>query len=159
MVLGLAVWAEAGATQPSTLGDHRMRKCLGTLAPSLLERAADKAKQRGLHARRLSLAKRHGLRKSFRRLCFDVEALAGLYRPRAVKTYRNRCEAVEEILGLANDAVVTKRLAQSLVSTGRPELAKLAGALTRWRERRSRTALQGLKPALKDFHAAPAFWS
>jgi triphosphatase len=159
MVLGLAIWAEGGATQPSTLGDDRMGKRLGTLAPSLLERAADKAKQRGRHAGRFSVAKRHGLRKSLKKLCFDVESLAGLYRPRAVKIYRNRCEAVEEILGLANDAVVTKRLALSLVSASRPDLAKPAGALTRWRERRSRKALQGLKPALKDFRAAPAFWS
>ena len=47
MVLGLAIWAEAGATQPSTLGDDRMGKRLATLAPSLLDRAAGKVKRRG----------------------------------------------------------------------------------------------------------------
>jgi len=159
MVLGLAIWAEAGATQPSTLGDDRMGERLRTLAPSLLHRAAGKAKRRGRHAGRLSVARRHGLRKSLKKLLFDVESLAGLYRPRAVKIYRSRCEALEEILGRANDAVVTKRLAQSLVSATRPDLAKPAGVLTRWTERRGRKGLQGLKPALKDFRAAPAFWS
>ena len=159
MVLGLAIWAEAGATQPSTLGDDRMGGRLGALAPSLLNRAAGKAKQRSRHALRLSAARRHRLRKSLKKLCFDVESLAALYRPRAVEIYSSRCEALEKILGLANDTLVTKRLALSLVSASRPDLAKPAGALTRWGERRGRKALQGLKSALKDFRAAPAFWS
>lgn len=159
LVLGLAVWAEAGAKQPSALGDNRMGKRLGTLAPSLLHRAAGKAKRRSQHAGRLSLAKLHALRKSLKKLCFDVESLAGLYRARAVKIYSSRCEALEQILGSANDAVVTKRLALSLVSVSRPDLAKPAGALARWSKRRGRKALQGLKRALKDFRAAPAFWS
>ena len=158
MVLGLAIWAEAGATRPSTLGDHRMGKRLRTLAPSLLDRAAGKAKQRGRHARRLSVAERHSLRKSLKKLYFDVESLGGLYRSRAVKTYRVRCEALEDVLGVANDAVVTKRLAMSLVTAMRPDLAKPASALRRWSGRRGRKALQGLKAALKDFRATPAFW-
>ncbi len=159
MVLGLALWAETGATQPSMLGDERMGKRLGTLAPSLLDRAAGKAKQRGQHAGRLSVAERHGLRKSLKKLCFDVESLAGLYRSSAVENYRVRCEALEEVLGAANDAVVTKRLAVSLVAASRPDLAKPTAALTRWSGRRGRKALQGLKPALKEFRAAHAFWS
>jgi triphosphatase len=159
LVLGLEIWAEAGATQPSTLGDDRMGKRLGTLAPSLLDRAAGKVKHRSRHAGRLSVAKRHALRKSLKKLCFDVESLAGLYRSRAVKIYDSRCETLEEILGQANDAVVTKRLALSLVSGSRPDLAEPAGALARWSKGRGRKALQSFKSALKDFRAAPAFWS
>lgn len=98
LVLGLATWAEAGANQPSTLGDHPMGKPLCTLAPSLLNRAAGKVKRRSRHAGQLSVAKRHALRKSLRKLCFDVESLAGLYRPRAVKIYSSRCEEVEKSL-------------------------------------------------------------
>ncbi len=85
--------------------------------------------------------------------------LPGCILRRAVKIYSSRCEELEKILGLANDAVVTKRLALSLVSASRPDLAKPAGALVRWNERRGRKALQGFKPALKEFRAASAFWS
>jgi triphosphatase len=159
MVLGLTAWAEAGLTQPSTLGDDHMDERLGTLAPSLLERAAGKAKQRGRHAGRLSAVQLHGLRKSLKKLWFGVDSLSGLYRPRAVRIYRNRCEALEDILGEANDAAVTQRLALTLVTANRPDLAKPAGVLTRWSERRGRRALKGLKAALKDFRATPAFWS
>jgi CHAD domain-containing protein len=159
LVLGLVIWVEAGATRPSTLGDERMGIRLGTLAPSLLDRAAGKVKQRGRHAGQLSPAKRHGLRKSLKKLIFDVESLAGLYRPRAVKIYCDRCEALEKILGRANDAAVTQRLALTLVTAVRPDLAKPASALTRWSKRQALEALQDLKAALKDFGARPAFWS
>ena len=159
LVLGLAIWSEVGATHPSTLGDNRICKRLGALAPSLLGRAAGKARQRGRHAGCLSVTKRHTLRKSLKKLCFDVESFAGLYCPRAVKIYRSRCKALQEILGLANDAVVTKRLARSLVSASRPDLAKPVRALSHWSKRRGHQALLGLKPALKGFRAAPAFWS
>ena len=76
-----------------------------------------------------------------------------------MKTYRNRCKALQEILGLANDAVVTKRLARSLVSASRPDLAKPVGALSRWSKRRGQKTLLTLKTALKSFRAAPAYWS
>ncbi len=131
VVLGLATWAEAGATRPSKFGDDWRCKQLGTLAPSLLDRAAGKVKQRGRHARQLSPAKRHRLRKSLKKLIFDAESLAGLYRPRGVKTYCGRCEALQKILGTANDAAVTQRLALTLVTAIRPDLAKPASALTR----------------------------
>ncbi|MGA2653877.1 MAG: CYTH and CHAD domain-containing protein [Terracidiphilus sp.] len=159
LVLELAIWSEVLATHPHTLGDNWTCKRLGTLAPSLLGRAAGKAKQRGRHADCFSVTKRHALRKSLKKLCFDVESLAGLYGPRAVKTYRNRCKALQEILGLANDAVVTKRLARSLVSASRPDLAKPVGALSRWSKRRGQKTLLTLKTALKSFRAAPAYWS
>jgi len=159
LVLGLAIWSEGGATHLSTLCDNGMSKRLGTLAPSLLRRAAYKAKQRGRHADSLSVTKRHALRKSLKKLCFDVESLAGLYGHRAVKIYRSRCKALQEILGLANDAVVTKRLALSLVSASRPDLAIPASALSRWSKQRGHKALLSLKPALKGFRDASAFWS
>jgi len=159
MVLGLAIWAEAGATRPPTFGDDRMRKRLGILAPSLLDRAAGKVKRRGRHARRLSATKRHELRKSLKKLTFDIVSFAGLYRPRAVKIYCDRCEALEKILGRANDAAVTQRLALTLVTAIRPDLAKPANALTRWSKRQGVEALQDLNAALKDFRATPAFWS
>jgi triphosphatase len=59
LVLGLAVWAEAGAVQPCALGDERMGERLGCLAPLLLDCVASKAKKRGRHAGRLSMEKLH----------------------------------------------------------------------------------------------------
>jgi CHAD domain-containing protein len=110
------------------LASTPLRRLAGTLAPSLLDRAARKAAQRARHAARLSVEELHLLRKSLDKLCDDVKYLAGLFSRRAVKTYRDRCEDVQEILGLANDAVVTKQLALELVADDRSDLAKPAGA-------------------------------
>ena len=159
LVLRLAVWTELGAARPCTLGDNRMGKRLATLAPSLLERVACKATKRARHAGRLSVEKLHRLRKALDKLCDDVEYLAGLFPLRAVKAYRGRCEEVQEILGAANDAVVTKRLARQLVTDSRPDLAKPASALVLWSKRRRQKAMRGLKGALKHFRATPVFWS
>jgi triphosphatase len=159
LILGLTVWTEAGTARPCMLGDDRMGKRLATLAPSLLDRAARKAAKRARHAARLSVEELHLLRKSLDKLCDDVKYLAGLFSRRAVKTYRDRCEDVQEILGLANDAVVTKQLALELVTDDRPDLAKPAGALVLWNKRRRKRAMRGLKGALKHFRATPMFWS
>ena len=158
MVLGLAGWAEAGLTQPSTLGDENMGKRLATLAPALLDRAAGRAVLRSQHASRLSPVERHDLRKSLKKLRHDAESLGGLYRTRAVRSYRARCEALEQILGAANDAAVTQRLVHTLASDSRSDLAKPADILTQWSEQRSHMALHGFKAALRDFQAAPTFW-
>jgi triphosphatase len=159
LILGLAVWTGAGAAPPCTLSDDRMGKRLATLAPSLLDRAARKVKKRARHADRLSVEKLHRLRKALDKLCDDVKYLAGLFPLRAVETYRDRCEDVQESLGVANDAVVTKRLALNLVTDSRPDLAKPAGALVLWSKHRRQKALDGLKGALKHFKATPVFWS
>jgi triphosphatase len=158
LVLGLAVWIDAGAARPCTLGDG-MGKRLATLAPSLLDRAARNAMKRARHAGRLSVEKLHRLRKALDKLCDDVKYLAGLFPVRAVNAYRSRCEDVQEILGRANDAVVTKQLALTLVTDDRPDLAKPVGALVLWNKHRRQKTMQGLKGALKHFRATPVFWS
>jgi hypothetical protein len=99
------------------------------------------------------------LRKSLKKLCCDVNCLPGIYRRRAVKLYRGRCEDLETILGVANDAVVTQRLALSLATARRPELAKSTNALAQWSKLRRRDALRGLKGAWKAFRTTPAFWA
>jgi CHAD domain-containing protein len=159
LVLGLAAWVEFGAMKPTSIGSEQLRSRLGNLAPSLLDRVAAKAKSRGRHLGRLSVVELHSLRKSLKKLCCDVVYLAGLFRGRSVNAYVGRCEDVLEMLGVANDATVTQRLAPTLVTDRRPDLAKPAEALSKWSKRRGRKAMRGLKSSLKEFRQAPAFWS
>ena len=158
MIISLAVWAEEGAERPCALGDDAMGKRLATLAPSLLDRVAAKAKKRGRHEGKLSAEARHSLRKALDKLCDDVKFLTRIFPPRELQRYRDRCEDVQAILGIANDAEVAQRLVVTLVTNRRPDLAKPADALARWSKRRSQKALRGLKAALEDFRAAPVFW-
>ena len=75
-----------------------------------------------------------------------------------MKRYLRRCEALEKILGAANDAVVADRLAHKLVTAGRPELSKPAGAVERWNKLRARHALKDLQAAMGYFRNASVFW-
>ena len=159
LVLGLAVWVEASAKRPNLLGDERMGKRLGTVAPALLDRVNREAMTRARHIGRLAPAELHRLRKSLKRLCFDIGNFAGLFPHRAAKRYGDRCNEVVDILGVINDAVVTRHLTKALLTDKRPALAKSAGALVRWSKRRDRNARHGLGRALKHLRAAPAFWS
>jgi len=158
LVLELVVWTGVGAIDPSRRDAGLTRQRLSTLAPSLLDRAAGTVRRRGRHIGRLSEAKRHGLRKSLKKLSFDVECLAHFYGAKGVKRYLRRCEALEKILGAANDAVVADRLAHKLVTAGRPELSKPAGAVERWNKLRARHALKDLQAAMGYFRNASVFW-
>jgi triphosphatase len=158
MIISLAFWAAEGAARPCALGGDRMEKRLATLAPSLLDRVAAKAKKRGRHEGKLSAEARHSLRKALDKLCDDVKFLARIFPRRELERYRDRCEDVQAILGLANDAEVAQGLVLTLVTNRRPDLAKPADALARWSKQRSRKALRGLKAALEDFRAVPVFW-
>jgi triphosphatase len=159
LVLAIASWTEAGATQPSLLGDERMGKRLLTLAPSMLDRVNSIAKKRARHPRRMTAVELHRLRKSLKRLCCDVESLSGLYSRHAVKAYCGRCEQTLKLLGRINDATVTRQLTRSLLIDGRSELTTPAAALVRWSKRGDGAARQGLQGALRAFRAEPAFWS
>ena len=157
MILG--VWTQNGASaKPCARGDDRMRNRLATLAPSLLGRVAAKAKKREHHKGKFSAEARHSLRKALDKLCDDVKFLSRLFPRREVERYRDRCEDVQAILGLANDAAVAQRLVLTLVTDRRPDLAKPAVALARWSNQRSRKTLRRLRAPLQDFRAVPVFW-
>jgi CHAD domain-containing protein len=158
VIVSLANWIEKVAGNHGASGDDSKGERLAALAPSLLGRVAAKAKKRGHHAGRLSVEARHNFRKSLDKLCDDVKFFTRLFPGRQLKRYRDRCEDLQAILGLANDADVAQGLALSLVTDRRQDLAEPADALIVWSKQRSRRTLRGLKTALNDFRAVPAFW-
>ena len=158
-VLGLVSWSEVGALGPSGHDAGLTRRQLSTLAPSLLDRAARTVRRRGRHVGRLSEAGRHDLRKSLKKLSVDIEALAPFYGTKVVKRYRRRCEALEKILGAANDAAVTDRLARKLVAGDLAALSTPARALEHWNSVRGRKALIDLRAARRKLRHQPEFWS
>lgn len=158
MVVELATLAELD-TSSSVTEAGNMPELLATLAPSLLDCAAGKVKRRGRRGRRLSARRMHGLRKSIKKLIFDVEAFGGLYRHHAVVSYRRRCESLEGLLGAVNDAAVTQRLALSLATTLHPDLKKAVQDLVQRENTRARKIEDEVRPAMKAFRTATEFWS
>jgi hypothetical protein len=153
----LAAWAEEGSAYPCGFGDDLIGKRLSALAPSLLDRAAEWAEKYQHHISKLSAKKRHSLRKALDKLCDDVKLLSRIFPRHKLQRYRDRCEDVQAILGIANDAEVAKQLVRTPVTDRRLDVAGPADALVRWSNHRGRSALRTLKPALEDFRAASVF--
>ena len=158
MVLGLVAWAEDGAAQPYTFGAGPMGKRLAILAPALLSRVATKAKKREQCKGKLSAEARHRLRKALDRLCDDVKFLTRIFPCRELPRYRDKCEQVQVILGLANDTAVARRLVLTLIADGRLDLNEPGDALVQWSNQKSRNILHHLDAALRDFGGVAVFW-
>jgi triphosphatase len=158
-VLGMAAWAEDGSTRPALLGDKRLRKPLGKLAPELLDRLAGKVAKRGRHVGRRSDEELHALRKSLKKLRYGVDDLTGLYGRKAVKRYLQGCKELQALLGRMNDAAVAGTLAQALSVDHGAGLAFAAGVVAQWSEKRRDKALHHLASAWARFQKASPFWS
>ncbi len=156
LALGLAAWCELGVEHPSHLGRKRMGKRFRELAPDLLDRMARKVARRGKRAN--TPEGLHGLRKSLKKLRYSTEFVAGLYGKKAVKRYRRRCEALQELLGTINDARVTPRLAEAMLGEQGVELAPALAGLAEWSARQERQAVRQLDDALCRFRRARPFW-
>ena len=98
------------------------------------------------------------MRKSLKRLSCAMGQLAGRYGRRTVKIYRTRCATLQRMLGAANDASVTSRLALGLMADDDPALTEAGGALAIWSDHQSRKALKGLGRATTKFFKARPFW-
>jgi len=156
LALGLAAWCEDGIAHPSHLGHKRMGRRLATVAPDLLDRMARKVAGR---AKRADTPERlHGLRKSLKKLRYSTEFVAGLYGKKAMKRYRKRCEALQELLGTINDARVTPRLADEMLGARGTELAPAFAQLAAWSAGQERRALSQLEDALGKFRRTEPFW-
>ncbi len=100
----------------------------------------------------------HPLRKSLKKLRYGVEFLASLYPKKAVKRLVKRMKALQQSLGVINDAATATRLAGRLAGGGHLELGVPVGALAGSREDASRAAMRKLGKQWADFRAEDRFW-
>ena len=159
MVLGLVVWANGEAFDSSRDRHGSMHQRLSILAPALLDRSARRVRRRGRHVGHLSAEKQHSLRKSLKKLNFDVQYLARFFGGKGVRRYQRCVAALAKLLGAANDAVVTDRLMRKLIDLGRPELSRQALAVERWNTQRGPATSQAIRTAMANFRNASPFWS
>ena len=158
LILDLAVWSETCAATPRDIGAKQLTRCLAEIAPELLETFAEKAIHAGRHPGRLSMVALHDFRKALDRLNAAVRFLGSAYPKSAVADYRKRSDAVRDIIGAANDAEVTKALANSLTIGGSRNLSASIAALVTWADQRQAQSLTDLKPAAQRFRTASRFW-
>jgi len=158
LILGLAAWAETGREEIGLLGDKRLERKLVRIAPDLLDRLFRKVRKRGRAVQPgASASELHPLRKSLKKLRYGVEFLASLYPKKAVKRLVKRMKALQQSLGVINDAATATELAKRLAGGGHLELGDPVGALAWSREDASRAAMRKLAKQWADFRAEDRF--
>lgn len=119
-VLGLA---QAESTNEAQLAE---------IASDLVARLDHKVRHRSRHVAKLSDEGLHRLRKSLKKLRYDVEFLEPLLPEATVRHWLHRCKALLKQLGAFNDGVVAVGRAEQLGGERRPELAPAVSALAEW---------------------------
>ncbi|WP_380784488.1 CHAD domain-containing protein [Sphingomonas sp. R86520] len=155
----LAILSRAKHRSSPHYRDACFFRSIAISAPVLLDRMARRTAKRGRHVRRLSARMLHTYRKSLDRLFDDTGSFTRTFATGDVETYRTHCMALQEILGLANDAAVTKQLVAELKSDGRADCATSVEALERWNRHRRRSALMDLKRSHDVFRRTRRFWA
>ena len=159
LILGLAAWTETGRENIDLLGDKRFERKIVRIAPDLLDRLFRKVRKRRRAVQPgASASELHPLRKSLKKLRYGVEFLASLYPKKPVKRLVKRMKALQQSLGVINDAATATRLAERLAGGGHLELGVPVGALARSREGASRAAMRKLGKQWADFQAEDRFW-
>jgi CHAD domain-containing protein len=130
---------------------------LAGFAAAMLERRWRKLRKRGERLDSLDLAAFHALRIEAKRLRYAAELFAPLWPGKRARRLLKRLAALQDSMGLANDAVVARELVASLPggSAGR---AWAVGLLDGWALARLATARREAAEAFSALAKTRPFW-
>jgi inorganic triphosphatase YgiF len=159
LVLGLAAWIEEGRQDSGQVGDDGLKRDIGDIAGSLLDRLDAKATKLGRAVRPDALpVELHPLRKSLKKVRYSVEFLESIFPPKRAKRFLRHLEKLQEALGEINDAAVATRLAEGLATDKHLELAPSVAAISLSRGRAAQDAMKGLAKTWQAYCDEPRFW-
>ena len=130
------------------------------VAARMLSRLHRKALRQGAHFRRLSVAERHELRITLKKLRYAVEFFLPLFAvPDHAHRFVRRLSRLQEALGLDHDAADTQPLLDELGRRSRAAgVHQAIGAVIGWQAREELANLGTLTAHWRRFRALPAFW-
>jgi triphosphatase len=152
--LALAVlrpWRTEGAEAAEALAEP-----LPDFAARLLDKRWHRLRSEGEEIRSLSAEELHALRLTAKRLRYAAELFAPLWPGKAARRFLKRLAALQEELGLANDAAVARGIVASL---GPSVPAWAVGAVEGFAVARTGGARKRALSAWDDLAAAAPFWS
>ncbi len=125
-----------------------------------LERRHRKARK---SARRIASAApeaRHQLRIQLKKLRYAAEFTQGLFPEKKAHRYARRLAALQDALGVANDAVVAERVAGELAVRlgGEPDQARAAGFLAGWAAHAADREIAAIPKLWERFETVGRFW-
>jgi CHAD domain-containing protein len=128
-------------------------------AVRVLQRRHRRVKRRGRNHATFSPEERHQLRIAVKKLRYSAEFFGPLFEPDAVRAYAKGLTALQNVLGVLNDASVTGRLLHEL-ATHRPDpsSAEAIGIVKGWTRQFMLERLGHLSEAWERFEDVKPFW-
>ena len=132
---------------------------LQPFAVRVLQRRHRRVKRRGRDHASFSPEERHQLRIAVKKLRYCAEFFGPIFEPDAVRAYARGLISLQNVLGVLNDAAVTRRLLQELAARHPdPSYAEPIGIVTGWTRRFMLERLDHLAEAWERFEDAKPFW-
>jgi CHAD domain-containing protein len=129
---------------------------LAPFAAAVLRKRLKRLKKAGAAMEELDSTALHEMRLDAKRLRYAAEPFAAVWPGRAAKRFTRRLAALQEALGLANDATVAGQLARRLAGRGASGFA--IGAVTGFAAGRAEGSRIASIAAWKRLRKAPPFW-
>ncbi|MBP0466485.1 CHAD domain-containing protein [Roseomonas sp. PWR1] len=126
---------------------------------AVLDRRWQRLRRAGAGFDELSAEQLHELRLDGKRLRYAAEVFAPLFGQRATRRFLRRVSALQEGLGLANDAAVARGLARSLAAPGHAGRAWAVGAAEGWSEARLAARRGAAHEAWEKLQGKDRFWT
>jgi triphosphatase len=128
-------------------------------AARALDATFKKVRRRGRDFETLAPEARHELRIALKGLRYAVDFLGPLFRPAsAVRDYAAKAAALQEMLGVGNDAAVAASLLGKIDTDRNPQLAFAAGLVLGWCGRARLADEDALQRAWRKVKKAEPFW-
>lgn len=130
---------------------------LAPFASAVLQKRWRRLKKAGHEMESLGAEALHEMRLDAKRLRYAAEPFAALWPGKAARRFNRRLAALQDALGLANDAVVARALAARLAGRGAGEFA--IGTVTGFAAGRAEGSRMAALAAWEELRRAGRFWN
>lgn len=130
-----------------------------TFGRAILERRWQRLRRAGEDFEHLDAEALHELRLDGKRVRYAAEVFAPVFGAKAGKRFLRRVSALQDGLGIANDAAVARGLARSLAAPGQSGRVWAVGVVEGWCEARVATHRDDAFAAWKRLGGKDRFWS
>jgi inorganic triphosphatase YgiF len=162
-ILGGPVWTRLQlylTLWPRTLEEHRrLDKPIAKHARKVLTKAWKTSAHYGARLERLDEAHRHEMRKALKKLRYQIEFLAPLYKARKAEGFVRQLKALQDIFGYVNDVTTAPRLQQiARQRTADCDAAGAAGYIVGRHEAQAAHEWKKAGKAWRRLERTPQFW-
>jgi triphosphatase len=133
------------------------------VAAAGLDRRLKQACKRAKHLGKLGIAQRHRLRIALKKLRYTAEFFAPLFEAKAVSTFLQGLDKLQDLFGALNDAAMAEhiltRVLERSAEPGGAELLEAAAFVEGWHQGRIPPTWEKAKKRWKRFAKTETFWA